>query len=282
VTSNDGEKLGENGAQFEHDAARPLAPGVGFTSQRAGARDGLIVLGFLALVAAGLFASLRPLTGFLVNRIPVAVDASLGEKLGALQRASGHVIEDARTAHVRELVQRDVLPYLGAVSDSSDAPLGLPRITVLDDAAVNAFALPGGEIFVLRGLLDAPAMNDDALVGVLAHEVAHALRRHAMRGLVRQNLLQLAAATLVGGLDAGTVTLVGGGLTLGDLAYDRSMEAEADEVAGLVLLAGHRPTEPLAKFLEEIDTMAAVPALVLNHPPGHERAARLRAMSASH
>ncbi len=279
MTSDEGAKVGESREDFEPDAARPLAPGVGFASRSTGARDAVIVLSFLAILVAGVWASLAPLTDALVARMPVSVDESLGEKLGDVQRATGHPIEDARTAHVRALVQTEVLPRVTLLAGASDLRIASPRITVLDDDAVNAFALPGGEIFVLRGLLDAPGMNDDVLIGVLAHELAHATRRHAMRGLVRHNVLRLLAVSLVGGLDAGTVAFVGQGLSLGDLAYDRAMESEADEVAGRVLLAAKRPTDPLAKFLEELDTMGPAVALVMNHPPGRERAERLRAMA---
>jgi Zn-dependent protease with chaperone function len=133
-------------------------------------------------------------------------------------------------------------------------------------------------MFVLEGLVAKNGVSDDVLRGVLAHEIAHASLRHGLRGIVRRNLLRSIAVVLFGGLDAGTVALVGGSLSLGDLAYDRAMEAEADDVAGRVLLALERPVEPLAAFLEELETAGPAVALFQNHPAGRDRAAALRAL----
>src|SRR4029453_19619355 len=60
-----------------------------------------------------------------------------------------------------------------------------PRVTVLKDEQVNAFALPGGEVFVLTGLLDRVKDDDDLLRGVLAHELGHAVHRHGVRSIAR-------------------------------------------------------------------------------------------------
>jgi predicted Zn-dependent protease len=62
------------------------------------------------------------------------------------------------------------------------------RFGVLDSAAVNAFSAPGGRVFITRGLYQL-ARNDDELAGILAHEIAHIDRRHALRIIARGEML---------------------------------------------------------------------------------------------
>lgn len=277
MTSDEPETLGESREMREPDAARPIPAGVGFGARRSGLRDAGVVLLLLVLVVLLARASLGPVTHALVARIPVSLDERIGSNVAAAQRATSTEVDDVRALHLRDLVAV-VEPVVRARVPHA-APLGALRVTLLDSPEVNAFALPGGEVFVLRGLLEAPGMSDDVLVGILAHELAHASLRHGVTGIVRRNLVRSAAIVLFGGLDAGTVALVGGGLSLGDLAYDRAMEDEADAVAGRVLLALGRPVEPLAAFLEHLDELGATVALFTNHPPGRDRAARLRSLS---
>lgn len=262
----------------EGDAALPVPPGTGFGARKSGVRDAWILLGILILLGALIRASIGPLTAWVVERLPRSLDAEVGRRLGDLQRATSSTLADGRATHLGEIV-RDIEPRVGRLVARNDAFAERVRVTVLDSDDVNAFALPGGEVFVFRGLLEAKAMNDDVLVGIVAHELAHAALRHGVRGLVRRNLLALVASALVGGLDAGTVSLVGGALSLGDLAYDRSMEEEADAIAGKLLVELGRPVEPLAQFLEELDALGPAVALFTNHPAGAARAASLRSLA---
>jgi predicted Zn-dependent protease len=277
VTSSERKTLGESSETRESNAARPIPAGVGFAAGSRGSRDALVIVALLVATAFVMRASLGPVTEALVARVPTSVDEEVGARLAAVQRATSTPIEDVRAMHLRDLVGV-VEPHARAAVGAA-APLGALRVTLLDSSEVNAFALPGGQVFVLRGLLEAKGVTDDTLVGILAHEFAHAALRHGVRGIVRRNLVRTAAVVLVGGLDAGTVALVGGGLSLGDLAYDRAMEDEADEVAGRVLRAAGRPVEPLAAFLEGLDALGPTVAILTNHPAGRDRAARLRAQA---
>jgi predicted Zn-dependent protease len=283
VTShNDVGTLGESGTAGERDPssvepARPIPSGVGFAARGTGVRDAWIVAALVALFVLVVRASLAPMASWLVAQIPYAIDESIGGRLADVQRLTHGTIEDARTEKLRAVVA-EVAARVRALAPSSPITAS-PRVTLLDTDDVNALALPGGEIFVLRGLVDDPAVDNDVLFGVLAHELAHAAGRHGIRGIVRRHLLRSVAVVLFGGLDAGTVALVGQGLSLGDLAYDRAMEEEADDVAGRALLAAGRPVEPLAKFLEKLETAGPTVALFQNHPAGRDRAAALRALA---
>lgn len=108
---------------------------------------------------------------------------------------------------------------------------------MVDQDEPNAFALPGGYIFVSRGLL-VMANNEDELANVLAHEIVHVARRHAA---ARQELL----TTLPGFLQF---------LAMGQVAaYGRDQESEADRLGqGLAAMAGYDP-QGMATFLAQLE-----------------------------
>ena len=116
------------------------------------------------------------------------------------------------------------------------------RFTVLDDPSVNAFALPGGYVYVMRGLL-AELSNEAELAGVLAHEVGHAALHHAAKQYTRllgYNFLTLGAAVAgsAAGGEGGKVAVAASSLFQQILlGYSREFELEADEFA---LFALHR------------------------------------------
>ncbi len=118
------------------------------------------------------------------------------------------------------------------------------RFTVLDSPTVNAFALPGGYIYITRGIL--AYMNSEAhLAGVLGHELGHVTARHSVRQHSTGTLVQIlgAAATVATGSRAvGDLSnTLGGALVSG---YGRKMELEADRLGAEYLAnTGYEPDE---------------------------------------
>src|SRR6202521_2033865 len=112
---------------------------------------------------------------------------------------------------------------------NSDAKVPF-TIKVVDSDEVNAFALPGGFFYVNTGLIMA-ADEEAELAGVMAHEIAHVAARHATRGATRAQLLQMATIPLIfvcGGISYAARQVVGIGLPLTFLSFNRGFEAEAD------------------------------------------------------
>ncbi len=108
------------------------------------------------------------------------------------------------------------------------------KFQIVDQEAPNAFALPGGFIFVSRGLLTL-TNSEDELAAVLGHEIVHVAARHAA---ARQELMSGPLSFLQGGYLAG---------------YNRDQEREADRLGqGLAALAGYDPSG-LATFLRELE-----------------------------
>ncbi|XOV75299.1 MAG: M48 family metalloprotease [Phycisphaerales bacterium] len=117
----------------------------------------------------------------------------------------------------------------------------------LNSDVINAFALPGGQVFITRGLVE--RMDNEAqLAGVLGHEIAHVTARHANNRLVRQAGLSLAAA--IGGVVIGSdedLQLLVNGLVTGAgvyaLTFDRGQESESDQLGMRYMAqAGYNPS----------------------------------------
>lgn len=118
---------------------------------------------------------------------------------------------------------------------------------VLDSKEINAFALPGGPIYVFRGLINVVGNDDDMLAGVLAHEMAHVNRRHANKqytqGLWRGILIELTTRGSVRDIAQISDALL-------QLRYSRQHEYEADRLSvEYSYKAGYDP-HGMLRFLE--------------------------------
>ncbi len=129
----------------------------------------------------------------------------------------------------------------------------------------NAFALPGGTVVLTDGMVELAArrqLPDEALVGVLAHEIGHVLHRHTTRMVVEQGVLNVGLGLALG--DVSSLLSVGGSLLTG-LAYRRGHESEADCFAVALMRQAGLPTRPMADLLLAAERAADAPAAA---PPG--------------
>jgi len=150
----------------------------------------------------------------------------------------------------------------------------------------NAFVLPGGKVFVYTGLFKYAA-NESELAVVVAHEVAHALKSHGVKGAARKQKAGLLGALLqvgmgVAGVDRGTAQQVnrvyGQGATLGYIRpYSRKNEMEADSI-GLMLMAkaGYDPRAALTFWNKFGKSGQRVPEYLSTHPSAGNRIGNLR------
>ncbi len=106
---------------------------------------------------------------------------------------------------------------------------------LIEDPEMNAFAIPGGHIVVLTGLLSV-AKSDDELASVLAHEIAHITERHAMQRTVEEMGFMMGAKLLLGGHKGFATSIAKISLFMGELKYSRQHELQADQI-GLECLA---------------------------------------------
>ena len=149
---------------------------------------------------------------------------------------------------------------------------------VVQESDINAFALPGGPIFVNVGTIMA-ADNEAELAGVMAHEMSHVYMQHSAKSMQKQGLVQGLAGILgsvLGGAIGGTAGAlaqagisIGGGLV--SMKYSRSDEAQADAVGAIIMYkAGYSPIY-MAQFFQKLEQEGASgPQFLSDHPnPGN-------------
>ncbi len=155
-----------------------------------------------------------------------------------------------------------------------------------DDRAINAFALPGGQIFITYNLFerlyrfDKPTENGkavDRLAGVLAHEVGHVVARHGAQRMAKQKLTQglIGAASVGGGsVQSGQMAAMVGKMV--NMKYGRGDELEADQWGvSLAIEAGFDPRAMLdvMEILEESAPGGGPPEMMSTHPKPKNRKA---------
>jgi predicted Zn-dependent protease len=161
--------------------------------------------------------------------------------------------------------------------------------TVLDSPVINAMALPGGYIYVTRGML-AHLNNEDQLATVIAHEIGHVAARHAARQAWQQQIgqgLLLGGAVLSQGLGlpAGNILNLGGmAAQLFLLRYSREDELEADRLGvEYAMAAGYDSREVIGLF-QTLDRMQekegqSMPSFLATHPNPGDRIQRIRELT---
>lgn len=210
---------------------------------------GLAVAAMIATIGAILILPDR-----LARHIPLSMERRLGEGLDGPLNATRCTSPDG-TAALARLVDRI----------DPDARRDGLTVNVVNLDAVNAITLPGGRILLFRGLLGSTP-DSDAVAGILAHEIAHARRRHIASALVRQ-LGFGAIVAMVGGPIAGQAN------TLVNLRFSRGAESEADADSLAALLRANISPRPTAAALRGFEAKeGGIPAFLSDHPASAGRA----------
>jgi len=187
--------------------------------------------------------------------------------------------------------------YVNAVGDrlaaqSPDGAQGF-QFFIVKDSVINAFAVPGGFVFINYGLILA-TNSESELASVLGHEIAHVTQHHiarAIRAQSQQSMTTMAAmlaAILIGAIGHGGGQVVEGGIAAAQglaaqqqINFTRDEEAEADRV-GIGYLAGAGfDTNAMGDFFEVLsrqEGLAAtyIPAMLVDHPVTTDRIAEAR------
>jgi len=152
---------------------------------------------------------------------------------------------------------------------------------VIQQKEINAFAVPGGPIFINVGTITA-ADNEAELAGVMAHEMSHVYMQHSAKQMQKNTLPSILAAggeilgQIFGGVTGAIASIggqVGGGLL--SMKYSRADEAQADAVGAIIAYkAGYDP-KLLAEFFQKLESQGGAPPQFLSdHPnPGNRVAA---------
>jgi Zn-dependent protease with chaperone function len=237
----------------------------------------------LLLSVAGLFAFYRwgtPWAATQVTRqVPLEWEVALSQR--ALRDLDDRLLKPSKLPVARQAQLRE---RFGVLARQADAAMQryrgyAPRYSLLFRAGLgaNAFALPGGTIVMTDGLVEKAAkqgVGDDALVGVLAHEMGHVVHRHTTRMVVEQAVLNVGLGLALG--DVSSLVSIGGSVLTG-LAYRRGHEAEADCFASLLMRKAGVPVGPMADLLLGMEPGGATKwDLLSSHPATAERARQIK------
>ena len=211
-------------------------------------------LAALAAVTVVLFSSCGSGSNF--NLISVEEEWRLGAQLAQDINSKVRLNNDPEVnAYVRRLGQAIV----------AQTPMrNLPwQFHVVDDPAINAFALPGGHVYVHTGLINA-ADNASELAGVMGHEISHVVARHSTEQITRQYGISVIASMVLGQDPNALAALAAQIAAGGALArFSREAEREADEL-GIQYMhaAGYDPRGMASMFQELLENEKSQPGKV--------------------
>lgn len=191
-------------------------------------------------------------------------EIAIGRQIaGNLLGASPLVKDDRLQKYVN-----DVGRWVASQSERPDLPW---HFGVLDTSDINAFAAPGGYVFVTRGLY-MQLKNEAQLAGVLGHEIGHVIRKHHLKILQQSSLIDLGGQALArqAGENEKIKQLIGSGAEVMSRSLDKNAEFEADGIA--VVLSARSGYDPFsfAEVLQGLNQIAkdsnSVELLFKTHP----------------
>ena len=204
-------------------------------------------------------------------------EMELGDGIASNLLGAAPLLDNQRAQRYVNIVGR----WVAMQTERPDLPW---RFGVLDDNDINAFAVPGGSVFITKGLL-VRMKNEAELAGVLAHEISHVLRKHHLKAIkkgARADLLgQLAGRALKegGADDPAFKKLISAGTEVYARGLDKNDEFEADRMG--VVIAARSGYDPygLPAMLQTLHGMnpkdSSLALLFKTHPAFDERLGQL-------
>jgi predicted Zn-dependent protease len=217
---------------------------------------------------------------------PVAVTAprapqAAEEAIGA--RENPRVLAEYGGVYSRPEIEKELAGIVARLVAASDDPTRRYRITILNSPVANAFALPGGYLYVTRGLLTL-AVDASEVAAVLSHEMAHVIADHALqraRIVEQSNIVERVATEVLSDPTASETTLSRSRLSLAKFTRDQEIEADRIGIA-IAAKAGYDPFAA-SRFLDKLEAYAAYRSaagekddaanFLASHPAARERQA---------
>lgn len=244
----------------------------------------LIAVGILAFSLIGYYMKrdVNPVTGE-VQHVSLTADQEVALGLQSAPEMAaqfGGADPDPAAQATVDRVGRWVLDHSGA----HDSPYQFKFTLLRDPETVNAFALPGGPVFITRGLLKR-LENEAQLAGVLGHEVGHVVGRHAAEHIAKSQLAQgVVGAVAVGASDRNNgqsaAMLAAFAVQMAQLKYGRNDELEADTLGvKFMSQAGYDPRamERVMEILAASSKGGRQPEFMSTHPDPGNREQQIKA-----
>lgn len=229
-----------------------------------------VLLSFALIL--GLFAGCKK-GGVKEFLFPVEQDVSLGQELADYidqNPAEYPLVDSSKNALLYQEVYkiRDAILNSGEVKYKDEFKWQVRIIE--DDATLNAFAAPGGFIYVYTGIIQY-LEEIDHFAGVMGHELAHADRRHSINQMIKNSGVQILLEIALGENSSGAIGQVAGGLA--GLSFSRKDEADADEYSVKYLCNSPYKSNGAAGFFQKLlddDAAGSTPEFMSTHPsPDH-------------
>ena len=211
-----------------------------------------LVLLSLALAIAFAWGGIRygipALAETLAFRLPASIGSHLGDgTLALLDRAA---LKPSTLPAARQQALRERFLAFAQQTDPS-LKLDIQFRDAARSLGANALALPSGTLIFTDQLVKL-AEHDDELLAVLAHELGHLARRHALRHVLQSSSLGLVIMVVTGDVSSVSTSISAIPVVLTELGYSRAFEYEADHYAAQALAAQHIPTSRLTALLERL------------------------------
>ena len=227
---------------------------------------GLAIVSLIAVVIFGIPAVATRITPL----VPLSWEAKLGELI------EPQVAEVFKMKPLNSFVcstpegDAAVAKMAKVIRGGAELPFE-PRIKVIRHKMKNAFALPGGTIYLMQGLITA-STSADAVAGVLAHEMGHIKSRDSIRKIAESSSRSFVLSLLLGDVTGSTVVIFAGEALLG-AAYSRDIERNADDFAIERLKEAQVSPIPMTKLFEAIDKRSdkSKRSLFSSHPLTRDR-----------
>jgi predicted Zn-dependent protease len=240
-----------------------------------------VVIALIAVVSYFMKGDENPVTGE-KQRVSLTVDEEI--RLG-IQSAPEMIREfggEYRDSKLQAYVDR-VGGKLVQSTEAGSSPYKFEFHLLADANTVNAFALPGGQIFITYALLSR-LKNEDQLAGVLGHEIGHVINRHSAEHIAKQELTQgLIQATDIATGDPGMISRFIGNMV--NMKYGREDELESDDYGVKYMIeAGYKPEAMIdvMKILKEASGGGNQPEFMSTHPSPDNRIEKLKEVIAKY
>jgi predicted Zn-dependent protease len=242
-----------------------------------GGRGRLIVAALFAVVSYFGKTSLNPLTGE-TQRVAMTPEQEIAIGLKAAPEMAAQMGGLSQDPKARALVER-IGARLARESLAAKSSYRFSFHVLADRRTVNAFALPGGPIFITQGLLG-QLSTEGQLAGVLGHEIGHVIARHSSERLAKQQLTQgLIGAVVVGSGDYSSAQIAQVAGNMINLRYGREDELEADGLGlQIAFEAGYDPRAMagVMEVLAKASGGSQQPEFASTHPAPENRQARIK------
>ncbi|MBI3900265.1 MAG: M48 family metallopeptidase [Gammaproteobacteria bacterium] len=214
----------------------------------------------------------------LAAKIPIEYEKKIGEQAVAWLDDNEMFEESEVDADVQEEINKGFAELSAGLPQAAHYHLEFRNAPAI---GANAFAFPGGTIVVTDELIELSESPDEVLA-VLAHEIGHVERRHAMRHLLQDSATATIATAITNDASSLTLAVSGFPVMLAQAKYSREFEAEADEFGFKLLKQHNLSPEAFATMMERMtedreDEDERRLSFISTHPVTTERIARARA-----